>query len=84
VLSLKLAEADWMRQCIGEEPVLLLDEVLAELDPNRRRCLLDHISDSHQTIVTTTDVARFDAAFVKQATLLRVAHGVVMRMAAGG
>ncbi len=84
VLSLKLAEADWLRQRIGEEPVLLLDEVLAELDPNRRRCLLDHISDSHQTIVTTTDVARFDAAFVKQATLLRVAHGVVMRMAAGG
>lgn len=79
VLSLKLAEADWMRQRIGEAPVLLLDEVLAELDPNRRRCLLDHISDSHQTIVTTTDVTRFDAAFVKQATLLRVMHGVVTR-----
>lgn len=79
VLSLKLAEADWMRQRIGEEPVLLLDEVLAELDPSRRRCLLSHISDSHQTIVTTTDVARFDEAFVKQATLLKVAHGVVMQ-----
>lgn len=79
VLSLKLAEADWMRRRIGEEPVLLLDEVLAELDPNRRRCLLDHISDSHQTIVTTTDVARFDEAFVKQATLLKVMHGVVAR-----
>lgn len=79
VLSLKLAEADWMRRRIGEEPVLLLDEVLAELDPNRRRCLLDHISDSHQTIVTTTDVARFDEAFMKQATLLKVMHGVVAR-----
>ncbi len=79
VLSLKLAEAAWMRQCVGEEPIVLLDEVLAELDPNRRRSLLDHISDSHQTIVTTTDVGRFDAAFVKQATLLKVIYGVVMQ-----
>ena len=79
VLSLKLAEAGWMRSRIGEEPVILLDEVLAELDPNRRRSLLGHISDSHQTIVTTTDVSRFDEAFVQQATLLKVVHGVVMR-----
>ncbi|MCS7059781.1 MAG: DNA replication/repair protein RecF [Anaerolineae bacterium] len=77
VLSLKLAEADWMRARIGEAPVLLLDEVLAELDPNRRRCLLEHIGSLHQTIVTTTDVGRFDSAFVQQATVLTVAHGVL-------
>jgi recombinational DNA repair ATPase RecF len=33
VLALKLAQAQWMREHTGEDPVLLLDEVLAELDP---------------------------------------------------
>src|SRR5260370_20807636 len=37
VLALKLAEADWMRAEIGELPVVLLDDVLSELDPQRRR-----------------------------------------------
>ncbi len=77
VLALKLAEVDWMRGRVGEEPVLLLDEVLAELDPMRRRCLLGRISTSHQTIVTTTDIHRFDEAFVQQAALLHVSHGIV-------
>ena len=77
VLALKLAQVRWMRDQVGEEPVLLLDEVLAELDPHRRRCLLAHIGDSHQTIVTTTDINRFDQNFVKSAKLLTVQAGVV-------
>jgi DNA replication and repair protein RecF len=77
VLALKLAEADWMRGRIGEEPVLLLDEVLAELDPQRRRCLLRRISDAHQTVATTTDLQRFDEGFVRQAQVLSVRQGIV-------
>ena len=77
VLALKLAQVRWMRDQVGEEPVLLLDEVLAELDPHRRRCLLAHIGDSHQTIVTTTDINRFDQEFVKTASILTVQAGVI-------
>lgn len=77
VLALKLAQVEWMRRRTQEEPVLLLDEVLAELDPHRRRCLLHRIGASHQTIVTTTDVNRFDHDFVRSARLLRVHAGVV-------
>ncbi len=40
ILSLKLAEVDWLKQMTGEWPVLLMDETLAELDTQRRKCLL--------------------------------------------
>ncbi|MCL4506026.1 MAG: DNA replication/repair protein RecF [Chloroflexi bacterium] len=79
VLALKLAEVDWMRERIGDEPVLLLDEVLAELDPSRRQSLLSRISQSHQTVVTTTDINRFDQDFVRQAAIFSVNSGVVNR-----
>ena len=77
ILSLKLAQAQWMRSELGEEPLLLLDEVLAELDPHRRRQLLSHIGDNAQTLVTTTDINRFDATFVQRANLLGVKSGIV-------
>jgi DNA replication and repair protein RecF len=77
VLALKLAQVDWMRERTRDEPVLLLDEVLAELDPHRRRCLLTRIGQSEQTIVTTTDVNRFDQDFIRDATILGVRGGVV-------
>jgi DNA replication and repair protein RecF len=77
VLALKLAQVDWMRMRMKEEPVLLLDEVLAELDPHRRRCLLARIGRSQQTIITTTDINRFDANFVAAAKTLTVSAGVV-------
>ena len=77
VLALKLAQVEWMRQCVNEEPVLLLDEVLAELDPHRRRCLLARIGHSQQTIITTTDIQRYDEAFVREAKRMSVIAGVV-------
>ena len=43
VMSLKLAELYWMHEAIGEWPILLLDEVVAELDAERRAYLLDCI-----------------------------------------
>jgi DNA replication and repair protein RecF len=79
VLALKLAEVSWMRERIGDEPVLLLDEVLAELDPGRRQSLLTRIGQSHQTLVTTTDILRFDQDFIRQAALFTVNAGLVSR-----
>ena len=79
VLALKLAEVAWMRERIGEEPVLLLDEVLAELDPGRRQSLLARISNAHQTLVTTTDINRFDHDFVHMAELMSVSGGIISR-----
>jgi DNA replication and repair protein RecF len=56
VVSLKLAEIETVRISTGETPVLLLDDVLSELDADRRRKLLELIAYLHgQVIVTATD-----------------------------
>ncbi|NCB65875.1 MAG: DNA replication/repair protein RecF [Bacilli bacterium] len=54
VLSLKLSELEIITEDIGERPVLLLDDVMSELDSDRRRCLLESISEA-QVFVTCTD-----------------------------
>jgi DNA replication and repair protein RecF len=60
VLALKLAEADWMRAAIGEMPLVLLDDVLSELDPQRRAYVLRRVAAAEhqgqrQVWITTTD-----------------------------
>lgn len=75
MLALKLAEAIWMKARTGQAPVLLLDEVLAELDTNRRSDLLSRLTMSEQALLTTTDLDLFTAEFVQQATLWKVEAG---------
>lgn len=53
-LSLKLAEIYLFEREVGEKPVLLLDDVLSELDPDRRRKLTE-LSSGLQTLITCTD-----------------------------
>jgi DNA replication and repair protein RecF len=54
VLSLVMAEADALRDRVGISPLVLLDDVLSELDGERRRALASMISRSSQTVVTAT------------------------------
>ncbi len=79
LLSLKLAEVDWMKNRSGEWPLILLDEVMAELDPQRRRDLLKYLDKSEQTLLTTTDLALFNEEFTEQATLWKVEKGTVSK-----
>lgn len=57
-LSLKLAEIELVKRKIGENPVLLLDDVLSELDRKRQRHLLDGI-EGIQTVITCTGLEEF-------------------------
>ena len=75
VLSLKLAEVGWMRRHTGEWPILLLDEMLAELDPRRRSDLLTRLLRSEQVFATTTDLAPFPANLLDGARLWRISEG---------
>ena len=75
VLALKLAEVQYMAQVTGEQPILLLDEVMAELDEVRRRCLMGYVNGAHQAILTTTDSRDFDADFLARAAHYRVQEG---------
>lgn len=56
VLSLKLAEIEWLAQQRGEYPILLLDDVLSELDDKRKIQLLNFINNKVQTFITTTEM----------------------------
>jgi DNA replication and repair protein RecF len=77
VLALKLAELQLMEQVIGEPPLLLLDDVLAELDPHRQNQLLDAIGDQFQTLITTTHINSFDAQWLQSSQILAVEAGKI-------
>jgi DNA replication and repair protein RecF len=61
VLALLLAEAEVIRERRGVPPLLLLDDVLSELDPGRRRALAARVADAGQALVTATDAGMLPA-----------------------
>jgi DNA replication and repair protein RecF len=75
VLALKLAELKLIEDVIGEPPLLLLDDVLAELDLNRQNQLLEAIQDRFQTLITTTHLGSFDSQWINSAQILEVKSG---------
>jgi DNA replication and repair protein RecF len=77
VLALKLAELKLIESVVGEPPLLLLDDVLAELDLNRQNQLLDAIQDRFQTLITTTHLGSFDAQWLKASQVLTVQAGQI-------
>ncbi|MBN2005358.1 MAG: DNA replication/repair protein RecF [Anaerolineae bacterium] len=77
VLALRLAELRWLEHVTRESPVLLLDEVLAELDRARRGYLLGLLGEVEQTILATTDAEMFPEEFRKKTTPLQVKGGIV-------
>lgn len=77
LLSLKLAEVAWIKAKTGDWPVLLLDEILAELDTQRRADLQYYLLEYEQTLLTTTDLNLFDPGFVSQGTVWQVEQGFV-------
>jgi len=74
VLALLLAEAQAIVERLGEPPLLLLDDVLSELDPARRRILGERLALTGQTLVTATDAASLPT---EPAQLLEVTPGEV-------
>jgi DNA replication and repair protein RecF len=77
LLALKLAEVEWMKDRTGEWPVILLDEVMAELDGNRRADLLKYVNKDQQVLFTTTDLSFFTPEFMDGADVWDVKDGVV-------
>jgi DNA replication and repair protein RecF len=57
VLALLLAEAELIGERRGFAPLLLLDDVLSELDPSRRRILAARVAQAGQALITATDPA---------------------------
>ncbi|MBI3914265.1 MAG: DNA replication/repair protein RecF [Chloroflexi bacterium] len=66
-LSLKLAEVELMRAETGEDPVLLLDDMMSELDAPRRAALSQAVIDAPQALITATDLEDFSPEFLARA-----------------
>lgn len=77
ILALRMAEIDWMARMTGETPILLLDEVVAELDERRRDLLLRYVQNVEQALLTATDPAMFTGTFLERSTTMNVADGQV-------
>jgi len=78
VLALKLSELDFLENIIGESPVLLLDDVLAELDKTRQNYLLNSIKKETQTIITTTDISGFNEKFLEEVVVYNIESGKII------
>ncbi|MBI4339739.1 MAG: DNA replication/repair protein RecF [Chloroflexi bacterium] len=76
-LALRLAEAAFLREERRQEPILLLDDVLSELDPSRRQKVLEKASQYQQVLVTTADPALISGAPVAPAGVWKVEPGRV-------
>jgi DNA replication and repair protein RecF len=74
VLALLLAEAELIAERRGYAPLLLLDDVLSELDPCRRRVLAERVQQTGQTLVTATQASSLP---LDPAQLLEVTPGLV-------
>ncbi len=75
VLALKLSELDIIIDKTGDEPILLLDDVLAELDDLRQNYLLKSINQNTQTIITSVDTILFDETFLKDVEIYKIEQG---------
>ena len=76
-LALRIAEFKMLERVFKETPILLLDDVMSELDENRRQGLLGYLSDMAQVIVTTTNIDAFGVRNVKSVSHFNVENGQI-------
>jgi len=72
VISLKIKELEYLKQELGEDPVFLLDEILAELDNERRNNVLENLPKESQIFLTTTTLAEIPEELQKKAQIIEL------------
>ena len=75
IIALKLALVNLIKERTGEYPVLLLDDVLSELDAERRNALIELLPEEVQTIITATEKEAIDQRLWNQARIWKIEKG---------
>jgi DNA replication and repair protein RecF len=75
VLALKLAEVELVTAVVGAPPLLLLDDVLAELDPRRQQLLLEAVGEGHQCLVSATHLEMFSRGWSRRSQVVAMRGG---------
>jgi DNA replication and repair protein RecF len=83
-LALKFAARNHVRTETGEDPILLFDDVMSELDEHRREYLAEYFLESTQAVITTTNLDYFDTEILERTHVLRIFGGAVSETTSGG
>jgi DNA replication and repair protein RecF len=76
-LALKFAAREYLRMETGQDPILLFDDVMSELDERRRGYLSEYFLGSTQAVITTTNLEYFDPKVLQRARVMRISGGSV-------
>ena len=76
-LSFKLAQAEYIQNVSKEKPIILLDDVFAELDKDRKLFVMSKIIEYEQIIVTTSDITQVPEEFLESIRVLEVSNGII-------
>ncbi|WP_041710659.1 DNA replication/repair protein RecF [Prochlorococcus marinus] len=72
ILALKMAELDLLRNMINLPPLLILDDVLAELDMNRQNLLLNSVGKESQCFISATHLDTFNQSFISSSQMIHL------------
>jgi len=76
-LALKFAAREYLREETGQDPLLLFDDVMSELDECRRGYLSEYFLDSTQAVISTTNLDYFADEILKRARVVRISGGTI-------
>jgi DNA replication and repair protein RecF len=77
-LALKFAAREYLRDETGQDPILLFDDVMSELDESRRGYLSEYFLGSTQAVISTTNLEYFDQKVFEQARVIRISGGSIL------
>jgi DNA replication and repair protein RecF len=83
-LALKFASRDYVRGAVGEDPILLFDDVMSELDERRREYLAGYFLESTQAVISTTNLEYFDEEILRRTRIIRISGGSILETATDG
>ena len=76
-LSLKLSEAEEIKNIVDAKPILILDDIFSELDENMREKVISEIQDFDQVLLSTADLALIDKKVVQNARFFSINNGSI-------
>lgn len=83
-LALKFAARDFVRGVVGDDPILLFDDVMSELDERRREFLAGYFLESTQAVITTTNLDYFGPEILQRTRIIRISGGSILETATDG
>lgn len=72
VMSLKIIETNFLKAALEKQPILLLDELLAELDPARKKSIVKNLPQDTQKFLTTTDLSEIPGEIIEKAQIIEL------------